>query len=338
MKNPFITNFARNFVFPFVVKIGFHKLIFNSSNGILNIYFHGVSPTDFTNVSGRHMQIDQFISLIKYLKNSFEIISMEESYSLGKPYTGKGRLISIGFDDGYFNNFKYLPEIAQRYKIPFTIFVCGVAIEKDDYLMWTDQIALMRHFLKEDYVEIEQEKFFKSGRYDLVSNSGESLYQKIKKMTPSIRENYLSNLNLKYNTIEISRDFDEDYWKLMNSNHLKELQNTGLFEIASHGMYHYNLSNISVDAAKQDMKKSIDLLEKTLGKRVDSISFPDGSYNSEVISSAKSIELEKLWISEYNRMEDKKNPNLRSRFGISSTTNHYSNIISIHKAFKSYGI
>ena len=124
----------------------------------------------------------------------------------------------------------------------------------------------------------------------------------------------------------------------MNAQQIVELQNTGLVDIASHGMYHYNLANISAEEAKKDMLDSASLLKNITSKSISSISFPDGSYNDNVIEQAKLAGFNELWISSYNKSEDNKNSSLRSRFGVSSTTNHYSNIISIHKAFKTYGI
>lgn len=321
-----------------MVNTGAHKLLVKEVNGVLNIYFHGVTPKDYTDVSGRHMQLHQFEKLLKYLVSNFEVIDMKTSFAMNKPSNAKSKFISISFDDGYLNNYKYLPDIILKHKVPITIFACGVAFEKKDYVMWTDQIALMRYFLKEDFIEIGQEKYFKNSTYDLLSNKGVSLYGLIKKMGPAHRENFLSELDRKYKTIELTKNFDEDYWKLMNAQQIVELQNTGLVDIASHGMYHYNLANISAEEAKKDMLDSASLLKNITSKSISSISFPDGSYNDNVIEQAKLAGFNELWISSYNKSEDNKNSSLRSRFGVSSTTNHYSNIISIHKAFKTYGI
>lgn len=338
MKNQFIKTIAREIVFPISVKFGLHKLIIKQTNGVLNIYFHGVTPKDFTNVSGRHMPLAQFENLLKYLKNNFQIIDMNSAFNMQKPSRAKEKFLSISFDDGYLNNYKYLPSILKKYNIPITIFVCGVAFEQTDYVMWTDQIALMRHFHQGDFIEIDNEKFYKRGKYELINDKGISLYSLIKEMGPGTRALYLERLNVKYNTIELTRTYDEDYWKLMNARQIQELQNTGLFHFASHGMYHYNLANISPMEAHNDMLESSRLLQEITGKKVDSISFPDGSYNAEVITEAKSTGFNQLWISSYNNKLDVSHPSLRARFGVSSTTNHYSNIISIHKAFNSHGI
>ena len=157
-------------------------------------------------------------------------------------------------------------------------------------------------------------------------------------MGPNNRDLFLNELEEKYKTIELTKNFDEDYWKLMNANQIEELHNTGFFQIASHGMYHYNLANIKQEEAYKDMFDAASLLNKITNSTIDAISFPDGSYNPQVINQALAVGHKKLWISDYNTAEDIENSNLRTRFGVSSTTNHYSNIISIHKAFKKYGI
>jgi peptidoglycan/xylan/chitin deacetylase (PgdA/CDA1 family) len=338
VKNQLIKTIARELIFPITVNLGLHRLLISQSNGVLNIYFHGITPKDYTDVSGRHMQLHQFEKLLSYLKSNFQIIDMKTSFNMQKPTYAKEKFISISFDDGYLNNYKYLPEITLKHKIPVTIFACGVAFEQKDYVMWTDQIALMRYFMKNDYIEISNEKYFKSGPYNLKSNDGVSLYDLIKKMGPNNRQIFLNELDEKYKTIEQAKNFDEDYWKLMDANQIKELHNTGFFDIASHGMYHYNLSNIKEEEAKKDMFDAAALLKKITNSSIDAISFPDGSYNAQVIHQALAVEHKKLWISDYNNASDIENPYLRTRFGVSSTTNHYSNIISIHQAFKKYGI
>lgn len=329
---------ARNIVFPLTINLGLQKILISKSNGILNIYFHGVTPKDFTKVSGRHMPLEQFEKLLKYICNNFQVIDMSSAFSMKKPSKANEQYISISFDDGYLNNYKYLPSILKKYNVPITIFVCGVAFEKENYVMWTDQIALMRHFHKGDYIELDNERFYKKGAYELINEKGVSLYHFIKKMGPGNRELYLDKLNKKYHTIEQTKDFDEDYWKLMNAKQIQELLNTGLFHFASHGMYHYNLANIKPMEAFKDMKDSSILLQEITGKRIDSISFPDGSYNQEVIEQAQETGFDQLWVSSYNNNSDANHPALRARFGLSSTTNHFSNIISIHKAFITHGI
>ena len=98
-----------------MVNTGAHKLLVKEVNGVLNIYFHGVTPKDYTDVSGRHMQLHQFEKLLKYLVSNFEVIDMKTSFAMNKPSNAKSKFISFSFDYGYLYYYIYLPDISIKH-------------------------------------------------------------------------------------------------------------------------------------------------------------------------------------------------------------------------------
>lgn len=67
---------------------------------------------------------------------------------------------------------------------------------------------------------------------------------------------------------------------------LKEMQESGLVQIASHGLTHVNLLEDGVNL-KAELQESQSLLEKNLGVKIESFIFPFGKYNQEVLDETK---------------------------------------------------
>lgn len=69
---------------------------------------------------------------------------------------------------------------------------------------------------------------------------------------------------------------------------IKEMADSGLVAIASHGMDHIDLSkkDVNLDFELNTSKK---ILEARLNKEIDTLVFPYGKYNKEVINQSKSF-------------------------------------------------
>ena len=68
---------------------------------------------------------------------------------------------------------------------------------------------------------------------------------------------------------------------------VKELSNSGLVEIGSHTVSHVYLASKGYDEQERQLKESKEYLENLLGKEIDTIAYPYGSYNSNTLTIAK---------------------------------------------------
>jgi len=75
--------------------------------------------------------------------------------------------------------------------------------------------------------------------------------------------------------------------KYVNEEQIKELSNSGLVSIGSHTVSHNALGSLSAEQIEIELKDSKEYLENLLGKEIKTISYPTGSYNSLVLSTAK---------------------------------------------------
>ncbi len=71
----------------------------------------------------------------------------------------------------------------------------------------------------------------------------------------------------------------------MSWDEIKEMSNAGM-AINSHSMTHFNMQAVAPDRLKWEMEESKKTLEEKIGKPVDYLAYPGGSYNQAVIDAA----------------------------------------------------
>ncbi len=331
---------ARTLIFPLALGMKLDKFILQSSkSNCLNIYFHGVSPNNFLEISGRHMLANQFEKLIKYLVKNYTIIPLSDAFKESNRQTYRKKQITISFDDGYLNNLTYAIPILKKYNVPTTFFVCGVSVTNKEYLMWTDLVALCRYWERSDALVLNSISFKKKHKYSIINEeNGLDGYTYLKMESLEVRNKVFNELMINYNVRERIQEVDSSYWKLLDGDQILEISKDPLFEIASHGMMHHNLAYIDSDTAKFDIENSKKVIDSVNKKDTISFSFPDGNYNSEVKQYCKSAGFKHLLAVDYKLKEDINDLSILPRFGISSTTTFESNAIAISNAFKKYGI
>ena len=150
--------------------------------------------------------------------------------------------ICITFDDGYANNL-LLIELAKKFKIPFTIFVCGRFIEEAKMFWWDVQhnIAPMTRLSK-------MKK----------NTSAEALWRDI---SVQHSDSLISEIN-----------------RALSMEELAALSGSPFFEIGCHTYSHTIGNKINNALFRKDVELSIEFIEKVTGQRPRCFAFPDGDY------------------------------------------------------------
>lgn len=73
----------------------------------------------------------------------------------------------------------------------------------------------------------------------------------------------------------------------VNEAQIKEISNSGLVSIGSHTVSHNALATLNSEQIETELKDSKEYLENLLGKEMQTISYPTGSYNSTVLNIAE---------------------------------------------------
>ncbi len=78
-------------------------------------------------------------------------------------------------------------------------------------------------------------------------------------------------------------------FKFLSEAEIKEMSLSGLIEFGSHSHNHVKLSNIDKNEIIKELNASKEILEKIIGKKVESLSYPSGRYNEKSESIARKI-------------------------------------------------
>lgn len=328
---------ARKFIFPSLMGLSIDKLIrMSSSNSILNIMYHGVVEKDTNFFSPRNLHHEQFEQQLIYLKKNFNIVRLKDAFEMiehkSRP---KRKTITISFDDGLVNNLHMALPLLEKHEIPATFFISSVCVENMDLrCLWAEKIAALKYFYPHETIKV--------GNYTF-NNYMEIHQQKgietiIKNCHHDERDALLEELVEKYDLINKMNEIPEEAWRLMNKEQLIQFASSKYVDIGSHGHLHYNLGIIDKNKAIEDLKKSKTLLEQTIGKEVDMIAYPDGSYNQSIKDAAEKYGFKYQLAVNYLLDNDKNDRRILNRHGISSRTTFASNMIFLNLAFSKKGI
>lgn len=328
---------AKDIVFPTLMGLKADKWLRNrSSEGILNVMYHGVVNEDSNYFTPRHIIKEQFEKQIIYLKNNFEIITVNEAFKRiknGETYNHK--TLTISFDDGFKNNLDTALPILEKHNVPVTFFIASLCtLPNDVRCTWAELIATLHYFNKNVVITL--------GDYNFINLVDEkhnlSMYTYLKDVPYQLRDQILSELTEKYNLIDKLNSLPEEIWQLVSNEELKKLSQSPLVTIGSHGHLHYNLGNIEIGKATEDMMTSKSFIENTIDQEVNLIAYPDGSYNDEVKDQAEKIGYKGQLAVTYKCASDLNDLRIMNRHGISSTTTFESNMLYLNYQFKNKAI
>ena len=329
---------ARKYFYPNFVKSGIPKLIANfSKHNFLILNYHGVIDKVDFNYSINHMDAEQFEHQIKFLSANFNILQQEEflfNYLNDKPSKKKSLLLT--FDDGYENNFKFAYPILKKYNAPATIFLISSLIDTKNPT-WYDLIDNTKYVFNNQKHSAET---IKLGAELGIKYQKEIFHNDLKKYLKDQSTNEKNEIIEKYlNIIGLNSmdNIDEKYWKILSSEQILKMQQSGLISFGSHTVNHPNLDQIIKDEVELELKNSKSKIENILGKKINTIAFPDGAYNESVKKMTKEAGYTNLFAVNYRCESDRHDTSILNRYSISNTTTSESVITNICVAFHNQG-
>jgi len=327
---------VREFVMPMALRAGMDQVLRRSGGKrLLNVMYHGVVREDSTWFSPRHTTDRAFDEQLTYLRKRFDIVTMADAFEMkASGHAPRRHTITLSFDDGYLNNLEVALPIIEEHRVPVTFFVLGPCAEANsDRVLWPDRIAML------DRVS-EREVKVLGGTYvrSVEARRGTQLADDLKAASPDERDDALRQLDRDFGLLDRLNAIDPHVWKLMDPEQLSALASAPLVEIGSHGYAHYNLGLIPIADAVHDMSKSKAALEKLLGKPVESIAYPDGSYTVAVKDAAEALGFKRQLAVGFSGSDDFADRRIQQRHGVSSTTSTASVLLFLNLAFKNKGV
>ncbi|MEO8768965.1 MAG: polysaccharide deacetylase family protein [Ferruginibacter sp.] len=223
-------------------KVGQVKKRAANGDFILSVYFHDPSKKLFE-------------ACVKwFLKNGYSFISTDELAAIGKGEKSFPKAaVVFTVDDGWSGNKENIAAIANKYKIPVTIFASTQPIATGEAYWWSYIAA--------------------ANKNGLVTQSVSALKKIKNEERVSIVNSIKTQLPLKREALTI----DE----------LKEISNNGFVSIGSHTVTHPILIQCSDEQAAFEIRESKKILEGWLHKDVAHFAYPNGLYNKREINFLK---------------------------------------------------
>ncbi len=231
-----------------------------SPKGII-LALHRLKPEGAEDrLSGLTVGIGEFRQCLDLLTSSgFEIVSLGEAMArLGRP-GGKAKFAVLTFDDGYRDNYDVLlPELA-RWRIPALIYLTTGFIDRTAPMWWYGIDALLETHGAVTFNGEESDDFATLNDRIIATDTND-----LPRLLGVVEKRYGVDF----------RDFTDAHsmdWRMV-----RELAESGLIEIGSHGISHMPLARLSAAAVKQEMQVSTARIAKHTGGAVDHFAFPYG--------------------------------------------------------------
>lgn len=228
----------------------------------------------------RHPQLAQLHVTVRHLESlvvglrdkGYEIISLDELCNALDSNREKARFVVFTFDDAYRDTYELAYPIFRKHSLPFTVYV-PTAVPDNNFIWW--HYMLDELIFKHDSLEImikDDSHHFDISAYEQKLDAYDAIESLINCIEPSRRQEALLEIFSRYGL-----DANEFNRKLsMSWEQLGELSRSGLAIIGGHSMNHYNLAQLSLPEARNEMQQDRKRITEKLGIEVDHFSYPFG--------------------------------------------------------------
>lgn len=249
---------------------------------VRNFLFHRVNPK--RDNLWDPMDVLLFDKCIQHIKKNYRVVLFEDLMG-GENLKNSSNTATIMFDDGYKDNIEYAAPILSKHGCKASFYVVTDCINKNK-TTWTHTLEHIFQFTKKSDVEIQ----FPFLPAELNVNNlatYEDRLRYVKKLKPVLKKISHEERNMVMDRVLLKFD-DVEYPKLMMDwKDLGQLQAEGHY-IGSHTVTHCMLGTmVNEDEVYSELIESANDIEKNLGYKPVTISYPVGSYNENTKRLAK---------------------------------------------------
>ena len=277
----------KDYLANWLFRSGFFKLLrHNTVNNCTVVSYHRIKAeeshmTAFDDTVFGPNQ-DNFLKQLQWLKKNNDILSEGELLSVVRgEYSPPRRSAVVTFDDGYIDNYTLAYPTLKSLNIPAIFFVPTQAIEERS-LGWWDLISFCLKASIKNEIALYGESF---SRVHSLDNAAHFILSLIYQNKQSAKELLLELA--KSCEVELP-DSEKQSRELMTWDQLCEVSQNNI-SIGSHTHSHTILSSLDGEAQKMEFELSKQILEKKLGLKVRSMSYPCGNYHNFTDSSKKLV-------------------------------------------------
>jgi len=252
---------------------------------IIILAYHGFTDKDFRkrvdNYGGKHINIERFKEQIKFLKNNYNVISMEQLVSKirsGSELPDNTAIITI--DDGYESNYGLAFPILKEFGVPATIFITTSFIE-DKEILWVDRVEYSINTTKLMAFELtinNNKLFFDCNNAADKATSIAKVKEMIKNNPQEMRQKIIDALeNETGQKLSFGRECPEIY-KPLEWHQISEMLDSSLISIGNHTHTHTILTRFETEKIKNELHLSKMIIGNNISRDSRLFCYPNGEY------------------------------------------------------------
>ena len=258
-------------------------------DAITILLYHGVTnhiSFGIENNHKKHIQEDIFKRQMEFVKQTSNILSVDDLLDFSSEQKILGKNVIITFDDGFENNYSVAAPILDSLGIP-AVFYVSAGIVDTNLMFWVDVLEDCINLTDKQNIEIimaERLYVFDMTTFESKLNALNIIKGYCKRCVANEKDNIMQQVQEEtriVSKISHSPNYRKITWK-----QIKELNSNKLFTIGGHGMYHNILSKLDSKRLIEEISLSLGLLEYHLGEKVKHYSYPEGleeHFNQKVI-------------------------------------------------------
>jgi len=220
-------------------------------------------------------------TIVGYLEQGRPIISLDEvSEIVNKRKKLKQPFVCFTFDDGYKDNYELAYPIFKKYNVPFAIYVTTDFIQGKGILWW---YLLEKLLLNNDLLVLSDGTTYNVETIDEKSACFYEIRSRLSKVMSNNAQTVFEELFKGY---LFSMDSMTKYL-IMNEEQVEELASDSICTIASHGVSHSYLANLSSEQLLYELSNSKLKLEELTGNDIFHFAYPYGQYNDYCLKAVE---------------------------------------------------
>lgn len=246
------------------------------------LIYHRIGPKE-DSWSLEPLNTKAFEKQLSCLAKNFEIVTLEKLADIiDQKSPPESRLAAVTFDDGYQDNFIHAYPVLEKYGVPATIFLTSGLIGSDS-LFWWDHISyIIQH------TSLKTIRLSGLGSYALHTSAqrrqaADAVIKKLKEY-PEVRKKILINHLIKLAGVEIPGGTGKKL--VLTWQQVREMA-CNKIKFGAHGVTHAILTKMPLSNAKREIINSKKEIERNIGETVLTFSYPNGSYNQNIIDILK---------------------------------------------------
>lgn len=289
---------------------GADESTYRNARGSRILVYHGVCRQAPTRFNTLFITKKTFEEHLKIYRKYFNVITLADFYE--QRFSNNKFNICLTFDDGFANNYHYVLPLLEQYQTPATFFV--TAIREAGYdILWNDFLSIAGKSGPAQFI-FKNKPWYKNPYNKYVNTKGISLAELLRYGNFDDKAALLQLLD-KLTSFHRHKQH-HDHWLQMTGEQIRLLSASQFVTIGSHGYYHNDLSRIDTASAEEELIQSKQYLENLTSKEINSIAFPYGAYNADVLHIAKNAGYKQLLATEFNTPQHQTEPALKERLTI----------------------